>query len=139
MEITRPEPRPRSEGDYDVYVSAVAYGKPYAKIYLDDAKHLAIADIRLEDARRLAKAAAQIEQELSAAHARMTAPHGSEHFYQGTCQLCGKPENDRLHAEPEPLVISDSTIEQARYFAQPGNTIEDLLAAQNETTPAVAS
>lgn len=109
MRITQPEPRPRDTGDYHVYVSAVAYGKPYAKIYLDEGNDLALADITLDDARRLAKAAARIEQELAAAEARMKAPHGREHFYQGTCQLCGKPEDDELHDEPEcPSVAPES-------------------------------
>lgn len=37
-------------------------------------------------------------------------------------------------AEPEPLVISDSTIEQAEFFEQPGNTIDDILAAQRSAS-----
>lgn len=106
MRITQPEPKPRDTGDYFTYVSGVAYGKPYAKIYLDEGKDLSLADITLDDARRLARAATQIEQELTAAHARMTAPHGSEHFYQGTCQLCGKPEDDELHAEAETASVA---------------------------------
>lgn len=106
MQITRPEPEPRDSGDYLTYVSAIAYGLPYAKIYLDEDKNLSLADITLDDARRLAKAAARIEQELAAAHARMTAPHGSEHFYKGRCQLCGKPEADELHAEP--VTVADA-------------------------------
>jgi hypothetical protein len=130
MRITRPNPEPREDGDYCSFTNGVAYGKPYGSIKLDDAGHLRLDDITLDDARRLAKAAMRIEQELTAAHARMKAPHGGEHFYQGTCQLCGKPEDDELHAEPEPLKISDSTIAAAAYFAQPGNTVDDVLAAQ---------
>lgn len=102
MEIRRPNPEPRGTGDFDVYVNPVAYGKPYASIKLDEAGSLRLDSINLDDARRLAKAAARIEQELTAAHARMAAPHGRKNFYQGTCQLCGKPEADELHAEPDP-------------------------------------
>ena len=98
MRITRPEPEPRDNGDYRTYVNGIAYGEPYAMIYLDEAADLRLDGITLDDARRLAKAAVQAEQELSAAHARMTAPHGSDHFHKGTCQLCGKPEADELHA-----------------------------------------
>ena len=98
MRITRPEPDPRDSGDFFTYTSG-AYGKPYGSIRLDESGQLRLDGITLDDARRLAKAALQIEQELTALHARMAAPHGSDDFYKGTCQLCGKPESDEIHAE----------------------------------------
>jgi hypothetical protein len=103
MDIRRPNPEPRDNGDYATYTNGVAYGRPYGSIKLDEAGHLRLDNIALDDARRLAKAAVQVEQELTAAHARMTAPHGGEYLYRGTCQLCGKPEGGELHAEPAPL------------------------------------
>lgn len=50
------------------------------------------------------------------------------------CAQCGShhapaPSGAQDTAD-KPLVISDSTLRQAEYFAQPGNTIDDLLAAQ---------
>jgi hypothetical protein len=100
MEVKSPDPQPRDDGEYDTYVNGVAYGKPYAKIYLDEDRALTLERITLGDARRLARAAVQVEQELAAAHAMMAAPHGSDHFYKGTCQLCGKAADDALHADP---------------------------------------
>src|SRR6184192_2300482 len=100
MRIQAPDPQPRDDGDYYVYVNDTAYGKPYAKIYLSgDDRSLALGDITLDDARRLAAAATRVERELAAAHARMTAPHGTGDLYEGTCQLCGKPGDDGLHAD----------------------------------------
>lgn len=99
MRISRPNPEPRVAGDYNAWTNGVAYGKPYGVIKLDEGNALKLEDITLDDARRLAKAAQQIERELAAAHARMTAPHGGEHFYHGTCQLCGKPEDDEIHVK----------------------------------------
>ena len=129
MEIRRPDPQPRTEGNYDVYVNGIAYGKPYASIKLSEDNQLRLDDITLGDALRLAAASAQVAAELTAAHARLGAPHGGDHFWKGTCQLCGKPEDDELHAEPEPELYA-AAIQQAAYFAQPGNTIDDLLAEQ---------
>jgi hypothetical protein len=78
MRIQAPNPQPRDDGDYHVYVNGTAYGKPYAKIYLSsDDRALALDDVTLDDARRLAAAATRIERELSAAHARMAAPHAA--------------------------------------------------------------
>lgn len=98
MRIVSPEPEPREDGDYGTYTSA-AYGKPYGSIALDKDCTLHLRDITLDDARRLLKAAVKIEQELTALHARIKAPHGRDSIYKGTCQLCGKAEDDELHAE----------------------------------------
>jgi len=100
MRIQAPNPQPRGDGEYSTYVNGVAYGRPYGEITLDEGGALTLGDITLADARRLAAAAARVERELASVHARMTAPHGRRNIHKGTCQLCGKPENDGLHAEP---------------------------------------
>jgi hypothetical protein len=110
MKVKSPDPQPRESGDYKTYVNGVAYGKPYAKIYLDEDETLVLGGITLDDARRLAAAATRVEQELAAAHARMAAPHGRDDFYNGTCQLCGKPEDDGLHADPAVTVTEDEAL-----------------------------
>ena len=129
MRISSPDPKPRESGDYDFYVTP-GYGAPTADIYLDEKHDLALRWINLEDCERLIKAVALAADKLRVYRAQMAALHGRGRLYEGTCQLCGKPEDDELHAEPERLVISESTIEQARFFAQPGNTIDDILAKQ---------
>jgi hypothetical protein len=100
VRIQAPDPQPRGDGEYRTYVNGTAYGRPYGEITLDEGGALTLGGIALDDARRLAAAATRVEQELASAHARMTAPHGRRYVYEGTCQLCGKPEDDGLHADP---------------------------------------
>ena len=118
MRIKSPDPQPRDDGEFHVYVNGQAYGKPYGIIYLDEGKALALRDITLSDARRLAAAVARVERELAAACAEMAAPHGRGHLYEGTCQLCGKPEDDGLHAE-EPAVNHRLSADGAQVLLSP--------------------
>lgn len=101
MQIGKPEPRPRDNGEYAISTTK-GYGDPRGYIDLDEAATLALRDVRIEDCDRLIKAAAAVKDRILALTAEMAAPHGRRHLYQGTCQLCGKPEDDELHAEPEP-------------------------------------
>lgn len=135
MRIESPDPKPRSEGDYRIYFSN-GYGNPTGDIYLDEQHTLRLSWLDEGDCDRLIKAAAEIKQRIITARAEMSAPHGTRHLYHGTCQLCGKPEDDELHAEAKPLVISDSTIAQVR--AREGVPF-GFEVAQDETPSAVAS
>lgn len=84
------------DGEFDTEVD-IGYGSPHGIIRLDDGARLRWIDE--DDCDRLIKAAAAIREGIRASRARAAAPHGSGHFYQGTCQLCGKPEGDEIHAE----------------------------------------
>lgn len=97
MRIEKPDPKPRSEGDYETYVGN-GYGNPTGDIYLDEQRTLRLNWLDEGDCDRLIKAAAAIKQRIIIARAEMTAPHGTRYVYQGRCQLCGKPEDDELHA-----------------------------------------
>lgn len=92
-------PWSRKTGDYEVYVSRLQYGNPEARIDLDEEGGLRLRRVTLDDCDRLIRAAAAARQEILAAQAEAAAPHGTAHVYHGTCQLCGKPEDDGLHAE----------------------------------------
>jgi hypothetical protein len=110
MKIQAPDPQPRHDGEYHTWVNGIAYGAPYGVIYLDEGRALALQGITLDDARRLAVAAARVERQLAAAHAQMAASHGRGYIYEGTCQLCGKPEGDGLHAEPAIAAADDEPL-----------------------------
>lgn len=97
MRIDSPRPAPREAGDYKTSVT-IGYGDPRGDIHLDEAGALRLSDVRPEDCDRLIKAAAEIKSRVLAHRAEMAAPHGRRYVYQGTCQLCGKPEDDALHA-----------------------------------------
>lgn len=132
MRVQQPDPKPRETGDYEIYFGT-GYGRPTGDIYLDEKRELRLNWLDEGDCDRLIKAAAEIKSRIIIARAEMAAPHGRRHVHQGTCQLCGKPEDDELHAEelhaePAPLVISDETIRQATAFTQPGNTVADIIA-----------
>lgn len=99
MRIDRPDPRPRKDGEYYTHVGK-GYGDPTGEIWLDDKGDLRLQYIHLDDCDRLIKAAAAVKEQLTRQRAEMSAPHGRRHFYHGECQLCGKPEDDELHAEP---------------------------------------
>ena len=91
---------PITEGDYRIW-HAGGYGKPNGEIWLDEEGDLRLGSLSVEDCDRLIKAATEIKSKVLAYRAEMKAPHGRAHLYKGTCQLCGKPEDDGLHAEPE--------------------------------------
>lgn len=117
MRIDTPDPELCEEGDYGLLVMK-GYGNPRAIITLDKKGDLELREVRLDDCDRLIRAATQAREKIAAYRAEMEAPHGRTHLHKGTCQLCGKPDADELHAEPKPLVISESTIEQARLVAE---------------------
>ena len=80
-----------------------------------------------EDAQRLFEAAARIVgyyQMLGQPHAYVRQERTTH------CGACGMlPRHaDHTEAEPEPGPY-DRAIQQAKFFAQPGNTIDDVLAA----------
>jgi len=103
MRIQSPDPKPRSEGDYMVDPTP-GYGKPTADIWLDEKGELRLLWLDEGDCERLIRAAAEALKDIRRYASQMAAPHGRARIYQGTCQLCGKPEDDELHAE----VITDS-------------------------------
>jgi hypothetical protein len=99
MRIESPQPKPIAEGDYYVHVTK-GYGDPDAEIWLDEKGELRLNYVSLEDCDRLIKAACEAKEKIARYRAELATPHGRKHLYQGRCQLCGKPEDDELHAEP---------------------------------------
>lgn len=139
MELSIPRPNPREDGEYRTFVD-IGYGKPWAVIHLAEGNSLDLRYVTVEDCDRLIRAAATVKEGLLRCQAQAAAPHGRKNLYGGTCQLCGKPEDDELHAEPAPEPAAagqpgacDEAIRQAEIFAQPGNTVDDILAAQAVT------
>lgn len=57
-------------------------------------------------------------------------PEDADRLIRAAAKAKQLMEAKALRAEMKPLVISDSTIQQAQFFAQPGNTIDDVLAEQ---------
>jgi hypothetical protein len=113
MRIDTPNLQPPASGDYQARISK-GYGDPRGRIFLDEQRGTELENVRLEDCDRLIKAAAEIKAGILAYRAEMAAPHGRKHVHEGTCQLCGKPEDDALHADPEPVITdSDRTCDQA--------------------------
>lgn len=94
----------QKDGELDTYVD-IGYGRPHGVIRLSDDARLRY--VYEDDCDRLIKAAAAIKEGIRASRAKAAQPHGSKHFWQGTCQLCGKPEDDELHAEPCPCCTAD--------------------------------
>lgn len=103
MRIDSPDITPPASGDYRTRVSK-GYGDPSGSIILDETTHLELERIRPEDCDRLIRALAEIKTGILAYREKSLLPHGDDHFYQGTCQLCGKPEDDELHAEAAPVI-----------------------------------
>lgn len=98
MDLNIPHPQPRENGDYKAWTS-ISYGNPYGIIHLAEGNGLDLRDIKIEDCDRLIKAAQKIRTELAGHLAKAAVPHGRDNLYQGTCQLCGKPADDELHAD----------------------------------------
>lgn len=114
MRIESPTPKPRDNGNYETWTNP-GYGDPFGEITLDEQGALRLRYIHVQDCDRLIRAAAEVKSKLIAFAAEMTAPHARRYIHQGTCQLCGKPEDDELHAEPEPerVVFTDEDDEAA--------------------------
>jgi hypothetical protein len=112
MRIEIPYPQPRKDGDYRFYVNP-AYGEPTGTIWLGEGHALTLSYVTAEDCDRLIRAAAEVKQKVMAYTAEMSAPHGRKNIYQGDCQLCGKPEDDELHADPAPATLVVSTKPEA--------------------------
>lgn len=107
MRIDTPDPKPRTSGDYDIYVTS-GYGSPTADIFLDEKGDLRLQWLDEGDCERLIRAAARALEEIRAYAAEMAVPHGRRRLYKGTCQLCGKPEDDDLHREPQDAAGADA-------------------------------
>jgi hypothetical protein len=101
VKIEIPKPQVREDGEYAAMVTK-GYGDPHGTIALDDKWEVVLDYVSAEDCDALIRAAAEIKEKVLAYRAEMAAPHGTRHLYKGRCQLCGKPEDDELHAEPEP-------------------------------------
>ena len=99
MRLDTPTLKPIEDGDYHADVTK-GYGNPTGDIWLDEKGSYRLQWLDAADCDRLIKAAAEIKSKVLAYRAEMEAPHGRRHIYKGTCQLCGKPEDDELHAEP---------------------------------------
>jgi hypothetical protein len=76
------------------------YGKPWGDIILSKDGRTRLQWVHEDDCDRLIKAAAELKNQIIDSRARAAAPHGRRHLHEGRCQLCGKPEDDGLHAEP---------------------------------------
>lgn len=98
MEVRTPRPSPIEDGDYKTYTDA-GYGNAYGTIHLAEGYGLDLADVHVEDCDRLIRAASKVREQLLGFQAEAAAPHGRKHLWHSTCQLCGKPEGDGLHAE----------------------------------------
>lgn len=97
MDLRIPRPEPRRDGDYRTYTS-IGYGRPCGTIHLAEGHALDLADVEVEDCDRLIRAATEVREQLLGYLAKAAAPHGRDNLHKGTCQLCGKPEDDDLHA-----------------------------------------
>jgi len=102
MRIDTPTPKLVTDGDYRIW-HAGGYGDPNGEIILDEDGAWRLENLNEADCDRLIKAAVEIKSHLVTYRAQMAAPHGRRHLYKGTCQLCGKPEDDALHADPVPV------------------------------------
>jgi hypothetical protein len=91
------EPEPRGHGDYYTWTQG-GYGTPHGEIWLDEAGSFRLDYLSEDDCDRLIRAASEIKPKVAAFRAEMAAPHGRRHLWKGRCQLCGKPEDDALHA-----------------------------------------
>lgn len=111
MDLNIPRPVPRKDGDYRTFVT-MGYGPPVAVIHLAEGGALDLNHLTAGDCDRLIRAAAKVKGQILDLEARAAAPHGRRNIYEGTCQLCGKPEDDELHAEPaspeEVAALADS-------------------------------
>lgn len=103
MRIEIPKPQPRKDGEFMFYVT-VGYGEPHGTIWLDEAQSLVLDYVDAEDCDRIIRAVAEVKSQVLEYRAQAAVPHGKNRVYHGTCQLCGKPEGDELHAEPEPAL-----------------------------------
>jgi hypothetical protein len=107
MRIVTPSPGPRESGEYGTWVT-IGYGDPAGIIHLAENGTLDLRDVHADDCDRLIRAASRVKAEILRYQAQMAAPHGRRYIYEGTCQLCGKPEDDELHAEaPAPSGMQD--------------------------------
>jgi hypothetical protein len=97
VKIDTRAPEPRGHGDYYTRTQG-GYGKPHGEIWLDEAGRFRLDYLSEDDCDRLIRAVAEIKPRVAAMRAEMAVPHGRRHLYRGTCQLCGKPEDDELHA-----------------------------------------
>lgn len=102
MQLNLPSFQQKSELDTEV---DIGYGKPTGTIRLDDDSRTTLRWVSEEDCDRLIKAAVAIKEGIRASRAKAAAPHGRRNIYEGTCQLCGKPEGDELHAETAPTIL----------------------------------
>lgn len=98
----RTSPTPRTEGDYRVEITP-GYGDPNGDIWLDEKGELRLQYLNEDDCARLIHAATEIREKIAEIRAQMAAPHGRMRIYQGTCQLCGKPEDHEDHANEPSL------------------------------------
>lgn len=122
MEVRTPRPSPIGDGDYKTYTDA-AYGNPYGTIHLADGYALDLADVHVEDCDRLIRAVSTVREQLLRFQAQAAAPHGRKHLWHGTCQLCGRPEDDELHAEAASAEAMDALV--AAWPPVPAITITD--------------
>jgi hypothetical protein len=102
-------------------------GDPFGNVYLGRGYNG--ADITIEsdeDADRIIRAMVKVK----AMRAQLGKPHPFTSSIDtgpqgGHCDLCGMLDDSPDHAEPGPY---DRAIQQAEFFAQPGNTVADILA-----------
>ena len=92
-------PDAREDGDFAVHLNPGS-GDPFGHIELTKDGRVRLRWLREDDCDRLIRAAADLKDKLIKSRNAAGFPH-SARLYEGHCQLCGKPEDDELHAEPE--------------------------------------
>jgi hypothetical protein len=76
------------------------YGKPWGDILLTEDGCTRLQWVHEDDCDQIIKAAAELKSQIIDSRTRAAVPHGRGHLFKDRCQLCGKPEDDELHAEP---------------------------------------
>ena len=132
MRIDTPSIR---EDDFPVDLNP-GYGNPWGDIILSEDGRTRLQWVHEDDCDRLIKGAAELKQQIIESRARAASPHGTRHLHKGTCQLCGKPEADELHAEPEPARDQPASADAATVLAKSIATGTPVTVTEDEQVPA---
>jgi hypothetical protein len=128
MQVRTPGAYPREDGKFAISGNGGS-GNPWAMIELDEGGDLGILLESPEECDLLITAACAAKDEIIRRRALRDGPHP---FRATTadrpCLDCGNDSAAEIHTER--AAAHDQAVRQAAYFAQPGNTIDDLLADQ---------
>jgi len=84
------------------------YGNPWGDILLTDDGRTRLQWVSEDDCDQIIKAAAELKSQIIDSRTWAAMPHGRGRLFKGRCQLCGKPEDDELHAEPAPVITEQA-------------------------------